>query len=85
VRNATENAQPTHFVIELPTSDGIHYVICEHVTSAAAGAASLPTATLEDFLNRNPLRAAAIPEASPDAPHPVWLAQAMVGQSGTGG
>ena len=81
---ATENAQPTHFVVELPTSDGVHYVICEHVTSAPAGGGSLPTATLEQLLNSNPLRAAAIPAASSAAPHPVWLAAAMVGQSGTG-
>jgi len=85
VTAATENAQPTHFVVELPTSDGVHYVICEHVTSAPAGGESLPTSTLEELLSCNPLRAAAIPAASSGTPHPVWLMAAMVGQSGTGG
>jgi len=76
--------QPTHFVVELPVGDTVHYVICERLVSAEAGHSSLPNSVLADFLNRNPLRAAAIPDSSPSGAKPVWLAQAMVGQSGTG-
>jgi hypothetical protein len=75
--------QPTHFVVEVQGAAGVHYVICEQVVSAEAGHASLPGSVLADLLNRNPLRAAAIPSDSAGA-KPVWLAAAMVGQSGTG-
>ena len=78
------NDQATHYVIELPVGDTVHYVICERLVSAEAGHSSLPNSVLADFLNRNPLRAAAIPDSSSDGAKPVWLAQAMVGQSGTG-
>ncbi len=78
------DGQPTHFVVELPVGDTVHYVICERLVSAEAGHSSLPNSVLADFLNSKPLRAAAIPDSSSGAPRPVWLAQAMVGQSGTG-
>lgn len=76
--------QPTHFVVELPGADGVQYVICEQLVSAEAGHASLPGPVLENLLNSNPLRAAAIPGDPAGGPRPVWLAAAMVGQSGTG-
>ena len=80
---ATTNAgtdganQPTHFVVELQTEQGVRYAICEQLMLAGEGNDSLPIAVLQDFLNRNPLRAAAIPGGSSGA-----LTAAMVGQSG---
>lgn len=88
--NTIENAgnqgidQPTHFVVEVPGADGVQYVICEQLVSADAGHDSLPGPVLANLLNSNPLRAAAIPGDSSGAPRPVWLAAAMVGQSGVG-
>jgi hypothetical protein len=90
VATTNENAQhhgddqPTHFVVELKTEDGVRYAICERLMIAGAGHGSLPSAVLEEFLNRHPLRAAAIPGDSSGSGRPPWLAQAMVGQSGVG-
>lgn len=80
---ATTNAgtdgatQPAHFVVELQTEQGVRYAICEQLSLAGEGNDSLPITVLQDYLNRNPLRAAAIPSGSSGG-----VTAAMVGQSG---
>ena len=60
---------PAHFIVELKTDAGVRYALCERMTIVAAGADSLPVATIEAMFSGNVLRAVALP-FSPEGGQP---------------
>jgi hypothetical protein len=52
---------PAHFIVELKTESGLRYALCERMSIVAAGAESLPAATIEALFNGEVLRAVALP------------------------
>ncbi len=76
---------PQHFVVEILTEEGPRYALCQTLTVAAAGSASLPAAAMEEFMSQNTLRAVAVPDADAAGAHPVgahWTQLAADMQSG---
>lgn len=76
---------PQHFVVEITTGEGTRYALCQTLTVVAAGSASLPAATMEEFMSQNTLRAVAVPDGGGSDVHPAaahWTQLALDMQSG---